>query len=112
MSVLRTGGFITKLSNASAEIAAHATSETEGDADAAAESDAEASAEDEKAKGRQVKQVKTRLVIPKHIQDVIEGTSDDAAEHRFVNVVDILPPLPQKGTFDVTKIKNSLYFFS
>jgi len=31
---------------------------------------------------------------------------------RFVNLVDILPPLPSKGMFDIAKIKDSLYFFS
>ena len=31
---------------------------------------------------------------------------------RFVNLVDILPPLPEKGHFDVNTIKKSLYFFS
>lgn len=30
----------------------------------------------------------------------------------FVNLVDILPPLPKKGHFDVKTIKKSLYFFS
>lgn len=31
---------------------------------------------------------------------------------KFVNLVDILPPLPQKGKFDVKAIKDSQYFFS
>ena len=31
---------------------------------------------------------------------------------RFVNLVVLLPPLPQKGMFDVNTIKKSLYFFS
>ncbi|KAL5478724.1 RPO41 [Sanghuangporus weigelae] len=31
---------------------------------------------------------------------------------RFVNVTDVIPPLPKKGEFDVNKIKDSLYFFS
>ena len=31
---------------------------------------------------------------------------------RFVNLVDLLPPLPEKGKFDVQLIKDSLYFFS
>ncbi|KAI0087670.1 DNA/RNA polymerase [Irpex rosettiformis] len=31
---------------------------------------------------------------------------------KFVNLVDILPPLPEKGHFDVNTIKKSLYFFS
>ncbi|KAI0351261.1 DNA/RNA polymerase [Trametes cingulata] len=31
---------------------------------------------------------------------------------KFVNLVDILPPLPEKGKFDVKTIKDSQYFFS
>ncbi|KAI0291577.1 hypothetical protein BC826DRAFT_1022569 [Russula brevipes] len=33
-------------------------------------------------------------------------------EREFVNVVDLLPPVPEKGEFDVNKIMTSLYFFS
>ncbi|KAI5119282.1 hypothetical protein M0805_008061 [Coniferiporia weirii] len=32
--------------------------------------------------------------------------------NRFVNLVDVLPPLPKKGDFDVQRIKQSKYFFS
>ncbi|THG95963.1 hypothetical protein EW026_g5773 [Hermanssonia centrifuga] len=38
--------------------------------------------------------------------------NDDELDKRFVNLVDILPPLPVKGQFDVSTIKGSLYFFS
>lgn len=31
---------------------------------------------------------------------------------KFVNLVDLLPPLPKKGNFDVETIKGSQYFFS
>jgi DNA-directed RNA polymerase len=31
---------------------------------------------------------------------------------RFVPLVDILPPLPRKGDFDIELIKQSPYFFS
>lgn len=31
---------------------------------------------------------------------------------KFVNFVDLLPPIPQKGTFQVEDIKQSPYFFS
>jgi DNA-directed RNA polymerase len=31
---------------------------------------------------------------------------------KFVELVDLLPPLPQKGDFDVNTIKGSAYFFS
>ena len=31
---------------------------------------------------------------------------------KFVNLTDLLPPLPKKGSFDVGTIKRSEYFFS
>ena len=31
---------------------------------------------------------------------------------KFIDLVDLLPPLPKKGGFDVGKIKKSQYFFS
>ena len=31
---------------------------------------------------------------------------------RFVNLVDLLPPLPERGSFDVKRIIKSKYFFS
>lgn len=33
-------------------------------------------------------------------------------EGKFVDLADLLLPLPSKGEFDVNKIKSSLYFFS
>lgn len=40
----------------------------------------------------------------------------DAANTRllgkFVDLVDLMPPLPKKGNFDVETIKGSQYFFS
>jgi len=33
-------------------------------------------------------------------------------EGKFVDLVELLPPVPVKGEFDVKKIKSSLYFFS
>lgn len=32
--------------------------------------------------------------------------------HKFVELTTLLPPLPQKGSFDVKSIRDSLYFFS
>jgi DNA-directed RNA polymerase len=32
--------------------------------------------------------------------------------YRFVQVKDLLPPTPPRGSFDVQKIRDSLYFFS
>ena len=37
---------------------------------------------------------------------------EDSLEGKFVNLVDLLLPVPTKGEFDVNKIKSSLYFFS
>ena len=37
---------------------------------------------------------------------------EDSLEGKFVNLVDLLLPVPSKGEFDVNKIKSSLYFFS
>lgn len=55
---------------------------------------------------------RSKLVLPKHIQEIVEGTAAEAADFEFVDLVDLLPPLPEKGNFDVTTIKKSLYFFS
>lgn len=32
--------------------------------------------------------------------------------NKFVDVTELLPPLPEKGSFDVNDIRKSLYFFS
>jgi DNA-directed RNA polymerase len=40
------------------------------------------------------------------------GAVDSPLEGKFVNLVDLLLPVPIKGEFDVNKIKKSLYFFS
>lgn len=37
---------------------------------------------------------------------------EGSLEGKFVDLVDLLPPVPVKGEFDVNKIKSSLYFFS
>jgi DNA-directed RNA polymerase len=39
-------------------------------------------------------------------------TEDSSLEGKFVDLVDLLLPVPIKGEFDVNKIKSSLYFFS
>jgi DNA-directed RNA polymerase len=41
-----------------------------------------------------------------------KSTSEDSLEGKFVDIVDLMPPVPSKGEFDVNKIKSSLYFFS
>ncbi|KAI0265995.1 hypothetical protein BGY98DRAFT_1032880 [Russula aff. rugulosa BPL654] len=51
-------------------------------------------------------------------RNAAEGTEtetesgDSSLEGKFVNLVDLLLPVPIKGEFDVNKIKSSLYFFS
>ncbi|CCA72321.1 related to RPO41-DNA-directed RNA polymerase, mitochondrial [Serendipita indica DSM 11827] len=37
---------------------------------------------------------------------------DEEIDHRFVNLVDALPPIPKKGEFNIEVIRNSTYFFS
>ena len=37
---------------------------------------------------------------------------DAAQDGDYVQLTDVLPPVPSKGNFDVKTIKNSLYFFS
>lgn len=41
-----------------------------------------------------------------------KAVPDNSLEGKFVDLVDLLPPVPTKGEFDVNKIKSSLYFFS
>ena len=43
-------------------------------------------------------------------EDLDEG--DAHLLGKFVDLCDLLPPLPQKGNFDVETIKKSQYFFS
>ena len=40
------------------------------------------------------------------------SAGEETEDLQFVDLVDILPPLPKKGQFDVNTIKKSLYFFS
>ena len=37
---------------------------------------------------------------------------DEEIDRRFVNLVDILPPIPQKGQFNIELTRDSTYFFS
>lgn len=41
-----------------------------------------------------------------------EVEADVGLASKFIDLVDVLPPLPKKGEFDVNTIKKSLYFFS
>ncbi|KAJ7583777.1 hypothetical protein C8J56DRAFT_790113 [Mycena floridula] len=51
-----------------------------------------------------VKAAKRRALHTAKVNALLEG--------KFVDLTDILPPLPQKGTFNVEEIKRSPYFFS
>ncbi|KAH8115023.1 DNA/RNA polymerase [Phellopilus nigrolimitatus] len=48
---------------------------------------------------------------PKEREVVLRGEGGGVMS-RFVNLVDLLPPLPKKGEFDVKRIRDSKYFFS
>ncbi|PVG00666.1 DNA/RNA polymerase [Serendipita vermifera] len=37
---------------------------------------------------------------------------EKAINEKYVNLIDVLPPLPEKGKFNIEVIKDSLYFFS
>ncbi|KAG8799771.1 DNA-directed RNA polymerase [Serendipita sp. 399] len=37
---------------------------------------------------------------------------EDKLRDRFVNLLDVLPPIPEKGKFNIEVIKDSQYFFS
>ncbi|KAI0632722.1 DNA/RNA polymerase [Trametes polyzona] len=76
--------------------------EDDADVDVEAEGEAEAPAEAEEVPKKKRRRGKaTGFDVP-----------NDPLAGKFVNLVDILPPLPQKGKFDVKAIKESQYFFS
>ncbi|KAI0270564.1 DNA/RNA polymerase [Gloeopeniophorella convolvens] len=54
----------------------------------------------------------SRLKRVKQAEDGTESVPEETLEGKFVDLVDLLPPVPTKGEFDVNKIKSSLYFFS
>ncbi|EKM52814.1 uncharacterized protein PHACADRAFT_261459 [Phanerochaete carnosa HHB-10118-sp] len=119
VSALRTGTFMKQLNDVSVESLGEARSEEiiaqheQQERDEREEAEAVDLESGEKPKPmKRTKRGKTKLVLPKHIQDIVEGTSEEAADYKFVDLVDLFPPLPQKGSFDVTTIKKSLYFFS
>ena len=108
VSVLRSGTFMKQLNEVSVEslgearseeiIAEHEQQEEQEMRELeelAAEDGAVLEAKPKAKKGR--KRGKTKLVLPKHIQDIVEGTSEEAADYKFVDLVDLIPPLPQKG---------------
>ncbi|EPQ30938.1 uncharacterized protein PFL1_01836 [Pseudozyma flocculosa PF-1] len=49
---------------------------------------------------------------PKKAAGAATTTWEERFKAKFVDLEDILPPLPEKGNFDVNEIQKSLYFFS
>jgi DNA-directed RNA polymerase len=73
---------------------------------------AEAEADPPLEKRRALRRRAVRRALSDDINvDVVEDGSDGMSA-RFVSLVDLIPPLPQKGDFEVSTIKNSQYFFS
>ncbi|EJF55919.1 DNA/RNA polymerase [Dichomitus squalens LYAD-421 SS1] len=70
--------------------------------------------EDELEALTEVEQEKPKKVVRKRGPRKIKSEADIEARlaGRFINLVDVLPPLPEKGKFDVKAIKESQYFFS
>lgn len=64
----------------------------------------------ERERGRQPRAAATTQAQAQ--QGKSAALEDDSFEGKFVNLVDLLLPVPAKGEFDVKKIKSSLYFFS
>ncbi|KAH9837674.1 DNA/RNA polymerase [Rhodofomes roseus] len=48
----------------------------------------------------------------KFIAAALANAGPGPLDHKFVELSSLLPPVPEMGTFDVNKIKSSLYFFS
>jgi len=43
---------------------------------------------------------------------IVEVAADGTTTGKFVDLQWLWPPLPQRGSFDVTRTRKSLYFFS
>lgn len=80
-----------------------ATPPEEADEDGNEDGDIEAEEAEEKPKPKK-KRGPRKKTFDENIETRLAG--------KFVNLVDILPPLPAKGMFDVSAIKESQYFFS
>ncbi|OSD03827.1 DNA/RNA polymerase [Trametes coccinea BRFM310] len=81
----------------------------EDDADVELAADAEAA--DAEGEGKKPKKKRAKSA-PKAKDRKSKEEIEKRLEGKFVNLVDVLPPLPEKGKFDVKAIKDSLYFFS
>lgn len=55
----------------------------------------------------------TRAKAPRTRRKRVDDLTEPVEESmKFVPLGWLLPPLPQRGSFDVSRTKNSLYFFS
>ncbi|KAF8578733.1 DNA/RNA polymerase [Ramaria rubella] len=79
---------------------------------AAEEDDALPLVDDSDADPDEVCRPKKRAVTEQSFNVKFVTDDDDGLRGRFVDFVDLLPPLPEKGDFEVSTIKNSEYFFS
>lgn len=57
---------------------------------------------------------KRRRRTKKQIMDILaqSSTEEDPDQPNFVELTNLLPPVPKKGNFEVNTVKKSLYFFS
>lgn len=86
------------------------TAEKEADIEAElAESEA-AEIEEEEAPKKKTR--KTRRTKAATLDENGDFNEEGVYTGKFVELLDLLPPVPQKGDFDVKTIKRSLYFFS
>lgn len=68
-----------------------------------------------KKKGKLTKQKEKAWSALETGEDTLEKELLDAEQvinQRYVNLVDIFPPVPEKGKFNIETIKDSPYFFS
>jgi len=67
----------------------------------------------EVSKEQAMELLKSSRARPKRVKGAVAAAPAKASlEGKFVDLVELLPPVPAKGKFDVNKIKSSLYFFS
>ncbi|GJJ10389.1 hypothetical protein Clacol_004615 [Clathrus columnatus] len=72
------------------------------------EDESEADVEDEDKEDSDTAESESPYILP----PPRSAPAPVTGRERFVNLVDLIPPLPQKGDFEVRTVKDSLYFFS
>jgi DNA-directed RNA polymerase, mitochondrial len=97
--------------------------EDDSDAEIAEENMEILGEDDSPTKAREAPKKKGKLTTRKEKASSALKTGEDALEkerlnadrvinQRYVNLVDIFPPVPEKGKFNIETIKDSPYFFS